>query len=72
MLGRNCSICGKTEKSVLHLIEGEHGSICNECVEKCVVILKSSPDKSDTVEFSKPIPTPHEINVELDKKYGAR
>lgn len=67
MIGRSCSICGKAEKSVLHLIEGEHGSICNECVEKCAVILKSSPNIVDAVEIKKPIPTPHEINAELDK-----
>jgi ATP-dependent Clp protease ATP-binding subunit ClpX len=67
MIGRSCSICGKSEKSVLHLIEGEHGSVCNECVEKCVEILKSSPDQPDLVEVERPIPTPHEINAELDK-----
>lgn len=72
MLGRRCSVCGKSEKEVLHLIEGEYGSICNECIEKCTSILKSSPAKADAssdaeVEVEKPIPTPHEIKFELDK-----
>jgi len=67
MIGRNCSICGKSEKEVLHLVEGDHGRVCNECVEKCAQMLKSSPDKEDIVEIERPIPTPHEINAELDK-----
>lgn len=67
MLGKNCSICGKTEKEVLHLVEGDHGRICNECVEKCALILKSSPDKADIEEVEMPIPTPYEISKELDK-----
>ncbi|MCC2644317.1 MAG: ATP-dependent Clp protease ATP-binding subunit ClpX [Burkholderiales bacterium] len=69
MLGKKCSICGKSEKEVLHLIEGDHGSICSECIEKCTLILKSSPDEADTDSalIDLPIPTPHEINAELDK-----
>lgn len=70
MTRKDCSICGKSEKSVLHLIEGERGSVCNECIEKCTELLKSSPDKQDVVaepEIELPIPTPHEIKAELDK-----
>ena len=44
MLGRSCSVCGKSEKDkVLHLVEGDHGRVCNECIEKCVEVLKSKP-----------------------------
>ncbi|MCC2625513.1 MAG: ATP-dependent Clp protease ATP-binding subunit ClpX [Burkholderiales bacterium] len=67
MLGKNCSICGKSEKEVLHLIEGDHGRICNECIEKCATILKSSPEETDVEHATQSIPTPHEIRDELDK-----
>lgn len=72
MLGRHCAICGKNENSVPHLIVGEHGSICNECVQKCVVILQGNLNHADTVESieldsNKPIPTPNQIKMELDK-----
>jgi ATP-dependent Clp protease ATP-binding subunit ClpX len=67
MLGKNCSICGKSEKEVVHLIEGDHGRICNECIEKCATILKSSPEATDVEQDIRPTPTPHEIREELDK-----
>lgn len=71
MLGKRCAVCGKAEKMVLHLIEGEYGCICNECVEKCDTILKSgAKDKENeeaTTVVEKPIPKPHEIKTELDK-----
>ncbi|HMT02841.1 MAG TPA: ATP-dependent protease ATP-binding subunit ClpX [Burkholderiales bacterium] len=70
MIDKNCSFCGKSEKQVDHLIGGEDGHICNECVKVCSDILKSAPDKVDIDMFSvaeKPIPKPKEIKAELDK-----
>lgn len=71
MLGRHCAICGKSEKTVPHLIVGDHGSICNDCVEKCSVILKDGINQEETdgiaLEENKPIPTPKQIKAELDK-----
>lgn len=69
--GNHCSFCGKAEKQVLHLIAGNEGFICNECIAGCAQILKSAPDKADmkedALEIQKPIPTPKEIKAELDK-----
>ena len=70
---KKCSFCGKVESEVKHLIAGQQGFICNECIKACGEILKSAPDASDiapddtTVEEVKPIPTPKEISAELDK-----
>lgn len=70
---KKCSFCGKTESQVKHLIAGQQGFICNECVTNCGELLKSAPDAHETdatsevVEVAKPIPTPKEITAELDK-----
>lgn len=70
-INKHCSFCGKNEKQVQHLIAGNEGFICNECIQGCAQILKSAPDKSDTeeaaLEMQKPVPTPKEIKAELDK-----
>lgn len=69
---KKCSFCGKLENQVKHLIAGQQGFICDECIKQCGEILKSAPDDKDissqeAVEVEKPIPTPREINSELDK-----
>lgn len=69
---KKCSFCGKQEAQVKHLIAGQDGFICNECITTCGEMLKSAPDTSDStvteaVEEVKPIPTPKEIFSELDK-----
>lgn len=70
---KKCSFCGKQEAQVKHLIAGQQGFICNECVKNCGELLKSAPDESDVnathevIEIVKPIPTPKEIASELDK-----
>jgi len=72
MSTKKCSFCGKLESQVKHLIAGQQGFICDECIKQCGDILKSAPDDKDinaqeVVEIEKPIPTPREINLELDK-----
>lgn len=71
MSGKHCSFCGKSEKQVNHLIAGNEGFICNECIDNCAEILKSAPNEADLdeheLEVQKPIPTPKEIKLELDK-----
>lgn len=71
MTGKHCSFCGKAEKQVDHLVSGDNGFICNECVVNCVEILKHAPSKSDieeeALELQRHIPTPKEIKDELDK-----
>ncbi len=69
---KKCSFCGKQESQVKHLIAGQEGFICNECITTCGEMLKSAPDTSDSAvneaaEEVKPIPTPKEIFSELDK-----
>ena len=68
-----CSFCSKTEKEVAHLIEGEEGLICDECIVNCAEMLHLAQEKSGSIsdakipENIKPIPTPKEIKAELDK-----
>ncbi|TXI97816.1 MAG: ATP-dependent Clp protease ATP-binding subunit ClpX [Neisseriales bacterium] len=70
---KKCSFCGKAESQVKHLIAGQQGYICNECIKACGEILKSAPDAGDVAaqveaeEVEKPIPKPKEIAAELDK-----
>lgn len=73
MAVKKCSFCGKVESEVKHLIAGQQGFICNECIKACGDILKSAPAAGDVnatdevAEEVKPIPTPKEIAAELDK-----
>lgn len=69
MVGKHCSFCGKSEKQVAHLVAGNEGFICNECIFSCAEILKIAPERVDTeeLELERPIPTPKEIKAELDK-----
>ncbi len=70
MLGKHCSFCGKGEKQVSHLVAGNEGYICNECIVNCVEMMKVTPEKVDQVEeleLERQIPAPKEIKSELDK-----
>jgi len=71
MVGKHCSFCGKSEKQVLHLVAGNDGYICNECVLTCYDIVKNAGDSHGEenleVEAVRPIPLPKEIKSELDK-----
>jgi ATP-dependent Clp protease ATP-binding subunit ClpX len=68
MISKHCSFCGKGEKQVAHLIEGNEGFICNDCINNCLSILKNSPDPKDADSaIVKVPPTPKEIKAELDK-----
>ncbi len=74
---RRCSFCGKNEDQVTHVIVGNDGSICNECIGNCNKILETFSSKASgangssadvtEVEEPKPIPTPKEIKSELDR-----
>ena len=71
---KKCSFCAKLEAQVKHLIEGQQGYICNECIKACAEILKSAPEGADLElmdesesGIAKAIPTPKEIAAELDK-----
>ena len=68
MINKHCAFCGRGEKQVAHLIEGNEGFICNECITNCVAILKNTSESKDA-GASLPLraPTPKEIKAELDK-----
>ena len=68
MINKHCAFCGRGEKQVAHLIEGNEGFICNDCINNCVAILKNSSESNDGSEVQfKEAPTPKEIKAELDK-----
>jgi len=60
-----CAFCGKDKSEVNKLIASDNSSICDECVEKCGLILKDNtePKLKKTVEDI----DPHEIKKFLDK-----
>lgn len=68
MINKHCAFCGRGEKQVQHLIEGNEGFICNDCITNCVAILKNTSESTEVGEslFLR-VPTPKEIKVELDK-----
>jgi ATP-dependent Clp protease ATP-binding subunit ClpX len=68
-MNKHCSFCGKQEQEVLHLIAGNEGFICNECITSCAEILTSALNNEavTAVEERKPIPTPMQIKEQLDK-----
>ncbi len=66
---KHCSFCGKSDKQINHLIAGNNGLICNECIVSCREILTSletEDDSTGTNEQAVVIPKPKEIKHELD------
>lgn len=60
-----CSFCGKNSQQVEAIITGPGVFICNECVQSAGEILKNDM-KRRSVSLTQNIPTPAEINQELD------
>ena len=56
-----CSFCGKSQKEVKKLIAGPTVFVCDECVERCMDIIKEDSKNSKT-KIKKDIPRPSEIN----------
>jgi ATP-dependent Clp protease ATP-binding subunit ClpX len=50
LTNHNCDFCGKSKEEVEKLIVGEQASICNDCVDLCVDILKDEKIKKFTNE----------------------
>ena len=46
LVKHSCDFCGKSKEEVEKLIVGENSSICNDCVELCVDILKDEKVKN--------------------------
>ena len=66
---RNCSFCGKPEHEVKHLIEGEKGFICDECVLDCSHLILSEQTESavPAAAAGGALPTPAELTAQLDE-----
>src|SRR3989442_5368064 len=60
-----CSFCGKSQHEVRKLIAGPTVSICDECVELCMDIIREE-NKSSLVKSRDGVPTPKEICKVLD------
>ena len=60
-----CAFCGKDKSEVNKLIASDHSSICDECVEKCGIILKDNTDKKTTDQLQDI--DPHDIKLFLDQ-----
>ena len=59
-----CSFCGKSKEEVNKLIASDSSSICDECVQKCGLILQDN--QTDVVEEIKDI-DPHTITEFLNE-----
>jgi ATP-dependent Clp protease ATP-binding subunit ClpX len=64
-----CAFCGKNQNDVKRLIAGPEVSICNECINLCVEVLRDEnltvSDGDEQGEFK--LPTPAEIRTFLDQ-----
>ncbi|MDR2858834.1 MAG: ATP-dependent Clp protease ATP-binding subunit ClpX [Mediterranea sp.] len=67
-----CSFCGRNNTEIELMITGQHGNICNSCVEQAYGIVHES-QKKDTIEAKfqtinpKELPKPIEIKNFLDQ-----
>ena len=57
LVKHSCDFCGKSKEEVEKLIVGENSSICNDCVELCVDILKDEKVKNFPLETKTLNPT---------------
>ena len=62
-----CSFCGKSQKQVIKLIAGPGVYICDECIEKCGLILQDDTSKSKKQDQTLKEIDPHEIKEFFDK-----
>ncbi|MCK5648004.1 MAG: ATP-dependent Clp protease ATP-binding subunit ClpX, partial [Gammaproteobacteria bacterium] len=62
-----CSFCGKSQHEVRKLIAGPSVFICDECVELCNDIIREEIQEQGGSVPGKKLPTPREINKNLDE-----
>lgn len=60
-----CSFCGKTQNQVNRLIAGPNVNICDECIERCHLILEE--EISNTIDREFELKKPAEIKKILDQ-----
>lgn len=66
MTKKTCSFCGKTEQTTKHLVQGNNGYICDQCIRNSAKIIDEL-DGDGLLEEFKELPTPRQIKDELDK-----
>lgn len=64
-----CYMCGKSKSQVLHLLEGNYGYVCDECVENAHDMLSERAEREKKLrEYQKHIDaTPSQIKSYLDQ-----
>ena len=62
-----CAFCGKSKEEVNKLIASETSAICDECIEKCGLILQDDTSKSKKQDQTLKEIDPHEIKEFFDK-----
>ena len=68
-----CSFCGKSDKNTHHMLQGQNGFICDECIRLCNDVLnemtqqKAYFDKNSQEKKQNSVPTPKEIKEQLDQ-----
>jgi ATP-dependent Clp protease ATP-binding subunit ClpX len=65
-----CAFCGKAQDQVQRLVAGPEVSICNECINLCVDVLRdeSLAEVTQGIQAGEvKLPTPAEINAFLDQ-----
>jgi ATP-dependent Clp protease ATP-binding subunit ClpX len=65
-----CAFCGKSQSQVKRLIAGPEVSICNECIDLCVEVLRDEALAEGAESVANPegkLPTPAEIHQFLDQ-----
>ena len=59
-----CSFCGKSKEEVNKLIASDNSSICDECVEKCGLILQDDVTQNEPVQHDL---NPHDLTSFLNQ-----
>jgi ATP-dependent Clp protease ATP-binding subunit ClpX len=65
-----CDFCGKSQREVQTLIQGDGVNICNECVQRCQYILDETGGKkkrSSAPLLQGELPTPQKMKALLDE-----
>lgn len=62
-----CSFCGKTDRQVNRLIQGQEGYICDACVKICNEILDNEIKDDDSTAVLNELPKPKKIYAILEQ-----
>ena len=62
-----CFCCGRPEKDVPYLLEGNHGYICSDCINLGYKFISDNKHKDINDHIMEGIPKPREIKAFLDQ-----